>query len=155
MTKIFKISNIRIALSANNTIEKLLTTKQEQVKSKYDKSGVYQLKCPTCNMKYIGQTGRSFKTRFQEHLRHFKYNNRKSKFAQHLLDKEHSMDKTENTMDIIHITSKGKMMDTIGKYYIYTETKLNNQINDKLTVQPHIIYGKTHTKSSVIHTTHS
>jgi len=43
-------------------------------------------------------------------------------------------------MDIIHITSKGKMMDTIEKYYIYRETKLNNQINDKLTVQPNIIF---------------
>jgi len=43
-------------------------------------------------------------------------------------------------MDIIHITSKGKVMDTIEKYYIYRETKLNNQINDKLTVQPNIIF---------------
>jgi hypothetical protein len=32
------------------------------------------------------------------------------------------------------------MMDTIEKYYIYRETKLNNQINDKLTVQPNIIF---------------
>jgi hypothetical protein len=90
-------------------------------------------------MKYIGQTGWSFKTRFQEHLRDFIYKNRKSKFAQHLLDKQHSMDKMENTTDIIHITSNGKMMDTIEKYYIYRETKLNNQINDDLTVQPNII----------------
>ena len=41
-------------------------------------------------------------------------------------------------MDMIHITNKGRMMDTIEKYYIYRETKLNNQINDKLTVQPNI-----------------
>jgi len=43
-------------------------------------------------------------------------------------------------MDIIHITNKGRMMDTIEKYYIYRETKLNNQINDKLTVQPNIMF---------------
>jgi hypothetical protein len=91
-------------------------------------------------MKHIGQTDWSFKTRFQEHLRDFKYNNRKSKFAQHLLDKQHSMDRMENTIDIIRITSKGKIMDTIEKYYIYRETKLNKQINDKLTVQPNIIF---------------
>jgi phosphopentomutase len=91
-------------------------------------------------MKYIGQTGSSFKTQFQEHIRDFKYNNRKSRFAQHLLDKQHSMEKMGNTMDIIHITSKGKMMDTIENYYIYRETKLNNQINDELTVQPNIIF---------------
>jgi hypothetical protein len=28
------------------------------------------------------------------------------------------------------------MMNTIEKYYIYRKTKLNNQINDKLTVKP-------------------
>jgi hypothetical protein len=46
----------------------------------------------------------------------------------------------ENIMDIIHITDKGRMMDTIEKYYIYKETKLNNQLNDRLAVQPNIIF---------------
>jgi regulator of PEP synthase PpsR (kinase-PPPase family) len=59
ITKMFKKSNIRIALTTNNTIGKLLITKQEQAKSKYDKSGIYQLKCPTCNMKNIGQTDKT------------------------------------------------------------------------------------------------
>jgi hypothetical protein len=140
ITKIFKKSNIKIALTTNNTIGKLLTTKQEKATNKYDKSGIYQLKCPTCDKKYIGQTSRPFKIRFQEHIRDFKYNNRKSKFAQHLLDRQHSIDSMENIMDIICITDKGKMMDTIEKYYIYRETKLNDQLNDRLTVQPNIIF---------------
>jgi hypothetical protein len=88
----------------------------------------------------IKQTGRPFKTRFQEHLRDFKYGNRKSKFAQHLLDEKHSIDKMENTMDTIHITGKGLMMNTVEKYYIYRETKWDNQLNDKLTVQPNAIF---------------
>jgi hypothetical protein len=46
----------------------------------------------------------------------------------------------ENIMDIIHITDKGRMMDIIEKYYTYRETKLNNQLNDRLTVQPNIIF---------------
>ena len=40
----------------------------------------------------------------------------------------------EDIMDIVHITNKGTMMDTLERYYIYKETKSNNQINDKLTV---------------------
>ena len=140
ITKIFRRSNVKIALTTNNTIEKLLTSKQDTNTNKYDKAGIYQLRCPTCDMKYIGQTGRPFKTRFHEHLRDFKYNNRKSKFAQHLLDSQHSIDEMENIMDVIHITNKGRMMNTIEKYYIYRETKLNNQINDKLTVQPNVIF---------------
>jgi hypothetical protein len=131
---------VEIAFTTNNTIEKLLTTKQDTTTNKYDRSGVYQLKCPTCDMKYTGQTGRPFKTRFKEHMRDFKYNNQKSKFAQHLLDSQHSIGKMENIMDIMHIMNKGKMMDTVEKYYIYKETKINNQINDRLTIQPNIIF---------------
>jgi hypothetical protein len=46
----------------------------------------------------------------------------------------------ENIMDTIHITGKGVMMNTIEKYYIYRETKRDNQLNDKLTVQPNAIF---------------
>jgi hypothetical protein len=50
------------------------------------------------------------------------------------------MDKMENIMDGIHITGKGKIMNTMEKYYIYKEMKPDNQINDKLTVQPNAIF---------------
>jgi hypothetical protein len=32
------------------------------------------------------------------------------------------------------------MMDTLESYYIYKETKSNNQMNDKLTVKPNAIF---------------
>jgi hypothetical protein len=50
------------------------------------------------------------------------------------------MEKTDNIMDIIHVIGKNRMMNTMEKYYIYKETKLNNQINDKLTEQPNAIF---------------
>ena len=99
-------------------------------------------------MRYIGQTGRPFRTRYQEQLRDFKYNY-KSKFAQHLLEKQHAIDKMENIMNVLHITDKGQMMNTIGWYYIYRVTKMVNQINGKLTVQPKAIF-----ESIVRHDTH-
>jgi len=46
----------------------------------------------------------------------------------------------EGIMDIVHITNKGKMMDTLERYHIYKETKSNKQINDKLTVKPNAIF---------------
>jgi hypothetical protein len=97
----------------------------------------------------IRQTGRPFRTWYQEHLRDFKYNNYISIFAQHLLEKQHSIDKMENIMNMLHITGKGQMMNTIEKYYVYRETKMNNQINDKLTVQPNAIF-----ETIVRHETH-
>jgi hypothetical protein len=55
---------------------------------------------------YTGQTGRPFKTRFKEHMRDFKYNNRRSTVAQHLLENGHAIGKMEEIMKIIHIAGK-------------------------------------------------
>lgn len=35
------------------------------------------------------------------------------------------------------------MMGTLEKFYIFREIKLNDQINDKLTVKPNIIFETT------------
>ena len=42
-------------------------------------------------------------------------------------------------MSTIHIANKGRLMDALEKFYISRETKLDNQINDKLAVRPNII----------------
>jgi len=42
-------------------------------------------------------------------------------------------------MSTIHIASKGRLMDTVEKFYIFRPTKLDSQINDKLAVRPNII----------------
>jgi hypothetical protein len=110
--KAFKNTNVSILFSTNNTISNLLTARRHSTKGKYDNSRIYQLTCPTCKIKYIGQTSSSFKTRFQEHFRDFKHGNRKSSFAQHLLDNGHSTGPIEDVMETIHVTKKGQMMDT-------------------------------------------
>ena len=38
-------------------------------------------------------------------------------------------------MEILYITSQGRLIYTIEKYYIYKETKNCNQINDKITIK--------------------
>jgi hypothetical protein len=43
-------------------------------------------------------------------------------------------------MHIVHTTYKGKILDTLKKFYIYRETEAKNQINDKLTVQHNVIF---------------
>jgi hypothetical protein len=90
-------------------------------------------------MKYAGQTGRPFKVLFQEHLRDFKQR-KISKFAQNLLENKHPIYPMEHIMETIHITNKSRMVDTLERYYIFRETKLNNQINDKLTLKRNIIF---------------
>ena len=91
-------------------------------------------------MKYVGQTGRSFHKRYKEHFRDFKYNIRKFSFAIHLLDNNHSMGPINEIMRILYTTKKGNHMDTVERFHTYSETRLNNQINDKNKVKPDAIF---------------
>jgi hypothetical protein len=43
-------------------------------------------------------------------------------------------------MNTIHITNKGRLMNTLKKFYIFCKTKLDSQINDKLAVRQNIIF---------------
>jgi hypothetical protein len=62
-------------------------------------------------------------------------------------------------MDTLHITTKGRMMNTIERFHIYKETLKNNQINDKHKVEPNIIFDvltqhnpdRGHSKASPLH----
>jgi len=126
ITKLFKSTNIKIAFTTNNTTGKCLAVREDVPQSKYDRSGVYQLTCPECKMKYIEQAGRPFNVRFQEHVWDFKYNNNRSKFAQHLRDNKDVIGKMEDIMEDDHVKKKDKMMDTLEGFHIYKETKAGN-----------------------------
>jgi hypothetical protein len=53
----------RITYRCRNTLQDLLTQQHKQQSITYNRNGVYSLKC---NVKYIGQTSRSLKLRYQE-----------------------------------------------------------------------------------------
>ena len=133
-------ANVRTAFTTNNNLAKLLNLRDDQKPDKYDNNGVYQLKCPTCQKKYTGQTGRPFRVRFHEHYNDYKYKNNKSKFAQHIIGEGHAFGPMIDIMDIVHIEKKGRMLNTLEKYHIYRETYNGNQINEKLTVQKNPIF---------------
>jgi hypothetical protein len=46
----------------------------------------------------------------------------------------------ENSMERLHTTSKGRMLYTIEKFYMYKETKNSSQITDRHTVTPNVIF---------------
>jgi hypothetical protein len=141
ITKFFKKTNIRIAYKTGNSIGKSLQNTTSPInKNTYDKSGIYQLSCPDCEKRYIGQIARSFQKRFQEHLRDYKYNLGNSKFSQHLIQNSHSFGPINELMDVLHLANKGAMMNTLEKYHIYKLTKLGVQINDKSTAMHNILF---------------
>ncbi|GFG36529.1 hypothetical protein Cfor_07442, partial [Coptotermes formosanus] len=57
VTNIFKNTNLRIAFQPTNTIWQLLKHNKNPP-NRYSNSGVYSIKCSSCNRFSIGQTGR-------------------------------------------------------------------------------------------------
>jgi hypothetical protein len=73
-------------------------------------------------------------------MQDYNQNYRKSQFAKHLLELNHSPGTLEQNMTILHATKNVRMLNTIEKYYIYEEAYNDNQLNDRATVMPNIIF---------------
>jgi hypothetical protein len=46
----------------------------------------------------------------------------------------------QDIMEILHVTKKGGIMNTLEKFHIYNEIKLDSQINDKHMIKSNIIF---------------
>jgi hypothetical protein len=101
ITKLFKNTNIKIAYKTINTIKNHLKPKKLVIDI-YNQSGIYQLKCNDCSLKYIGQMGRTFKVRYSEHIHSIKTNKQNSKYAEHILDTGHTYGTIKKILEVLH-----------------------------------------------------
>jgi ferritin-like metal-binding protein YciE len=74
-------------------------------------------------LKYIGQTGWTFKINFKEHMRDIENNGLNSRFAQHIFDTTHEYSTMDKTMEILYISKKGWTLDTYERFHIYEVNK--------------------------------
>jgi hypothetical protein len=109
ITNLFKHTDINISFKNNNTISQILGTKQNNKTPKYNKSGIYKLKCKTCQHSYIGQTSRNLK-RYQEHIIYIRSNNPQSAYAQHILNNRHEYGTIEEIMKLIQPTTHTSLL---------------------------------------------
>ena len=72
---------------------------------KYNKTGIYKLNCSDCNSFYIGQTGRSFYSRYSENLKALSSNNIHFTFATHIHTKNHSYTNIDTNLEILYCLS--------------------------------------------------
>jgi len=107
VTNLFKQTRLKIAFRATNMIQQQLTAKQTHS----DPSGVYKLKCNTCNKVYVGQSGRIIGIRFKEHIRYIRSNNSTSAYVTHILENRHEYGTKENTLQLLKACQKGTHMD--------------------------------------------
>ena len=90
---------------------------------KHTSTGVYKLKWDDCPKYYIGQTGRSFKTRYTEHIKALLQQLIKSNFAEHIFNTHHSFTDIETNLEILHTLPKGPKLNTTEQYEIYKHYK--------------------------------
>jgi hypothetical protein len=82
----------------------------------------------------VGQTGRNFTVRFNEHKQAFQTNSHTSRFAPHLIEHNHSFGTIHNTMQILRHNRKGPHLNTLERFHIYVEYITNNYINDNQNI---------------------
>ena len=133
--KTFQEQNFKVSYKTKNNsfkiIQNLSGKKIQNPINKFEKSGVYKIKCDDCPKFYIGQTGRNFKCRFKEHIQAIRSNNltsQKSAFAEHILDSQHNYTGLEHNMEILNIAPKGEKLNALEDYQIYLH-KIKNQEN--------------------------
>jgi cell fate (sporulation/competence/biofilm development) regulator YlbF (YheA/YmcA/DUF963 family) len=81
-------------------------------------------------LQYIGQTGCSFKPRFNEPVQTIKYNRDTSTYAQHTVNTGHTYGNMQDTMEIIQVARKGRHMNNIEKCHMFCAQ--NKQMNEVL-----------------------
>jgi hypothetical protein len=59
-----------------------------------------------CPLRYIGQMGRAFHSRYKEHIQAIRSNNSISGYSNHILNMEHTYGNITDTMDIIKTEKK-------------------------------------------------
>jgi hypothetical protein len=136
VTNIFKNTNLRIAFQTTNTIWQLLNSKKMQ-SNIYTNSGVYSIKCSTCNRLYIGQTARHTYTRFKEHIR---TNNPKSAFAVHILENNHQYDVMEESLRLITPCNKGNRLSLLENLYIQQFHNLGLLMGEQCTFEYNTLF---------------
>ena len=114
VTNLFRQTNLKVAFLAINTIQQQLTEKQTY----NNPSGIYKLKCNTCNGVYVGQSGTTINVRCKEHISCIRINNPTSAYAAHILMNKHEYGTKENTLQLLKAYQKGTRMNCWEALYI-------------------------------------
>jgi len=101
ITNLFKQADIKIAFKNMNMVKQQTRPKDHGMTPDHNKSGIYKLKCKTCNKAYIGQTSCNLSLRFREHIRYIKNNDPQSAYAQHILQNIHEYGTLADTMTLL------------------------------------------------------
>jgi len=115
-------------------------------------SGIYKLKCNTCNNSYAGQSGGSIGTRYKEYTQYIRTNNPISAYALYILINRHEYGPAEETLELLKPCNKGTRMNCWEALYmqdfhqrnILIEEQHVNVINSPYELAQHVTWPTTH-----------
>jgi hypothetical protein len=90
---------MKTAFRTWDTIQNIITPYSQT--DKYEKSGIYQVICLECPLKYTGQTGITFHTKYKEHIQVIRSNNSNFGYSNHILNTGHLYGTITDTADVI------------------------------------------------------
>jgi predicted GIY-YIG superfamily endonuclease len=114
VTNIFGNTNLKISYKTTNKSGHHLKPRVDS-RDIYNQSGIHQLQCSECPLKYIGQTGRTFRVRYREHIDAIRTNRQNSKFAHHSLETGHDYDTIDQTMEILQVEKTVPKLNKLKK----------------------------------------
>jgi len=140
ITNLFKHTNVGISFRNTNTLQQLTKPKTDNKVLEQDKSGIYELTCNKCHMSYTGQTSRSLKQRYQEHIRYMKHNEPQSHYPLHILNNKHEYGLIEDTMTILKHIDETTLLIPYKQLYIqsYHHHKKTYSGATHKRAQPHV-----------------
>ena len=146
----FKRTNFKLSYRTRNNAFKIISkysNPKTNNSDKFERSGIYKINCTDCDKFYIGQTGRTFKKRYSEHIQAIKSNNKttqKSSFAEHILENNHSYKNIEDNLTILSFENKSTKLNVKEEYYIYKSNleEKQNLLNSMQVEKKNSIFEK-------------
>ena len=93
ISRILTQVGIGVALKPHHTLSLLFRKHKDVINFEQKRGLVYQISCRDCNAVYVGETGRSVRTRKREHADAVKtFNTKKSALSQHVMEFDHRID---------------------------------------------------------------
>ena len=133
ITNLFKHTNVGISFRNTNALQQLTKPKTGNKLLEEDKSGIYELICNTCHVSCIGQTSRSLKDIYKEHIRYTKYNEPQSAYVLHILNNKQEYGPIKDTITLLIHIDKTTLLIPYKQLYVQT-----NHHHKQLIPEQHI-----------------
>ena len=147
LTRTLKKHDIKVCNKPLRTLEQEFPSVKYSPPTEERNNVIYKIPCKDCAWNYVGETGRSLKTRKAEHIRNVKKHNNGSNIAKHAWDNDHVID-----FDNAKIIDTGNFRSRLTLESWHTAKDRNADNNSKpLPRQYTILVKKTYYHLIIFH----